>query len=242
MTEAAGASTDPPLSTSSSPAPGDVRPLSPTRRVVARKMAESARTIPAVTLHRSVLLAGLLDRRRRLAEATGASPSLDALIARGVAVALAEFDLLNSVFDEEALAVRVVAERHIAVAVDTDRGLTAVVLRAPDTLDDVEASAALAELVARARAGRSRIDDLTGATFTITNLGAFGIDAFSPIIVPPQVAILGIGRFDKGQPGAPATLSLSFDHRVVDGAYAARFLARLVEIMESPVARPEGPG
>jgi pyruvate dehydrogenase E2 component (dihydrolipoamide acetyltransferase) len=205
-------------------------------------MAESARTIPAVTLHRSVQLRGLLDRRRRLAETTGTSPVLDAMIARAVGATLAEFDLLNAVFDDDALAVRVLRERDIAVAVDTDRGLTAVVLRAPDTLDDLGASAALGELVARARAGRSRIDDLTGATFTITNLGAFGIDAFSPIIVPPQVAILGVGRFDTGQASAPATMSLSFDHRVVDGAYAARFLARLVETLESSGSRPEASG
>jgi pyruvate/2-oxoglutarate dehydrogenase complex dihydrolipoamide acyltransferase (E2) component len=227
---------------------GEVRPLSATRRVVARKMSESARTIPTVTLHRSAPMATLRERRRRLAHTAGSPPSIDAMIARAVAVTLGEFDLLNAVFDEDAMAVRVLPVRDIAVAVETDRGLTSVVLRAADELDDRELSAILLERVGRARAGRSRMDDLAGATFTITNLGAFGIDAFTPIIVPPQVAILGIGRFLPDERSAPATLSLTFDHRVVDGAYAARFLARLVEHLaddsagESPTSRVPPPG
>jgi len=156
------------------------------------------------------------------------------MIARAAAITLTQFDLLNGVFDEAAAAVRVLPERHVAVAIDTDRGLTAVVLRGADRRDELDLSAALTELVERARAGRSRTDDLAGATFTITNLGGLGIDAFTPIIVPPQVAILGIGRFRADERTAPATLSLTFDHRVVDGAYAARFLARLVECLADP--------
>lgn len=221
---------------------GDARPLSATRRVVARKMAESARTIPAVTLHRSAPMAGLLARRRRLSELTGMPISIDAMLARAAAVTLAEFDLLNSVFDEDAFTVRVLPARNIAVAVDTDRGLTAVVLREPDRRDDAASSRLLGELVARAREGRSRIEDVSDATFTVTNLGGFGIDAFTPIVVPPQVAILGIGRFAAAEPDAPATLSLTFDHRVVDGAYAARFLARLVDHLDdASVGGPSSP-
>ncbi len=213
---------------------GELRTLSATRRTVARRMAESHRTIPAVTLHRDASMAAILERRRRIAAQTGSAPGVDAMLARTVAMTLTDFDLLNGSFDEAQMAVHVAPERNIAIAVDTDRGLITVVLSSADRRTEIELGTTLAELVTRARGGRSLLEDLQGATFTITNLGSLGIDAFTPIIPPPQAAILGVGRFRKEVRDVPATLSLTFDHRVVDGAYAARFLGQLAEVIAEP--------
>lgn len=176
-------------------------------------------------------MATLLERRRRLARQLARPPIIDAMLAHAVGAALAEFELLNGSYDDDSLAVRVWPDRNIAVAADTEHGLTAVVLRAADRRDETDLSDALAELVERARARRSRPDDLADATFTITNLGSLGVDAFTPIVTPPQAGVLGVGRIRVGDVGSPATLSLSFDHRIVDGAYGARFLARLEEML-----------
>jgi pyruvate dehydrogenase E2 component (dihydrolipoamide acetyltransferase) len=129
------------------------------------------------------------------------------------------------------------------MAVDTERGLLVPVIRNADQLGLQAFGAAFRELVDRARAGRSLPDDLAAGTFTITNLGMYDIDAFTPIINLPEAAILGVGRI---QPKAVIrggevvarqmwTLSLVFDHRLVDGAPAARFLQRIKQLVESPL-------
>jgi pyruvate dehydrogenase E2 component (dihydrolipoamide acetyltransferase) len=133
-------------------------------------------------------------------------------------------------------------EVNIGVAVDTERGLLVPVLRnVPDrTLLDVADD--LWGLIERARSGKSKAEDFGGATFTITNLGMYGIDAFTPIINLPECAILGIGRIARkpvekdGELGLGyvTTLSLTFDHRLVDGAPAARFLQRAAELIANP--------
>ncbi len=133
----------------------------------------------------------------------------------------------------------VLADRFdIGVAVDAPAGLTVVVLRSADERQAADLAEELGALVERARAGRSRVEDLTGARFTITNLGGFGIDAFTPIVPAPQAAILGVGAYDRAAPDPRATLSLTFDHRVVDGAYAARFLARLADDLAGSTTTP----
>jgi pyruvate dehydrogenase E2 component (dihydrolipoamide acetyltransferase) len=209
---------------------GDVRPLSSVRRVVARRMSEALATIPAVTLHRSVPLAQLLAARERPAGDERRPPAIDAVLAILVARTLGEFDLLNGSYLVEQRAVLVHPCPNIAVAVDTPNGLTAVVLRDAERLSPDEADWQLAAMVERARAQHSQPEDLAEATFTITNLGALGVEAFTPIITPPQAAVLGVGAARDFPPDErPATLSLTFDHRVVDGAYAARFLARLTQ-------------
>ncbi|MGD0863910.1 MAG: 2-oxo acid dehydrogenase subunit E2 [Candidatus Limnocylindrales bacterium] len=209
---------------------GDVRPLSSVRRVVARRMSEAWATIPAVTLHRSVPLAPLLRARERFIGEEGRHPALDALLAILVARTLGEFELLNGSYLVGQRAVLVHPRRNIGVAVDTPYGLTAVVLREADRHSPDEADSQLVEMVQRARTQRSRRADLAEATFTITNLGSLDVEAFTPIITPPQAAVLGVGAARPSPPNErPATLSLTFDHRVVDGAYAARFLARLAQ-------------
>jgi pyruvate/2-oxoglutarate dehydrogenase complex dihydrolipoamide acyltransferase (E2) component len=212
----------------------DIRPLSMVRRVVARKMTQAAETIPSVTLHRDASFARLLRDRGDLAVPPGRGPVIDSILAAIVARSLAIHDLLNGSWVETPPAVLVHPERNIAIAVDTPQGLVAVVLGSADTRSAIELDGQLAEMVARARAGRLQPGDVTGATFTITNLGGLGIEAFTPIITPPQAAVLGVGAI-RGTDDRRATLSLTFDHRITDGANAARFLADVVARIEAGI-------
>ena len=133
---------------------------------------------------------------------------------------------------------------HIGIAVDTDDGLIVPVLRDVTSLSLLQVAAQSRELVESARANRLKADDLQGGVFTITNLGAFGIDAFTPIINLPETAILGIGSIRREPavvdnqivPRDQVTLSLTFDHRIVDGAPAARFLQAIRLAVENPSA------
>jgi pyruvate dehydrogenase E2 component (dihydrolipoamide acetyltransferase) len=131
---------------------------------------------------------------------------------------------------------------HIAVAVDTERGLLVPVIRDADKKGLAQIAQEFAEKAQAAKEGRSQPDDLVGGTFTITNLGMYEIDGFTPIINPPQCAVLGVGRIIEkpvvkdGQVvmRKMAVLSLSFDHRLVDGAPAARFLQQVKRLVERP--------
>lgn len=219
--------------------PKQLRSLNSVRRVVARKMAESWTTVPAVTLRRSVSLASLLRTRARFELETGRRPAIDTLLAAITAHALREFDLLNGSWVEERRAVLVHPVRNIAVAVDTSIGLSAVVLREADTHPVLELDAQLAVMVERARAGRSTLADLGDATITISNLGGLGIDSFDPIITLPQSAVIGIGAIGAASEQRWTTFSLVFDHRVTDGAYGARFLARVASLVEEAEDMPE---
>jgi pyruvate dehydrogenase E2 component (dihydrolipoamide acetyltransferase) len=226
--------TPPPLAGEVLPEPRDeIRPMTGIRKVVARRMAEAWRTIPAVTLNRTLPMGPLLELRTAHASATGTKLSLDAVLAGCVARALASHPILNSSWLEAEQAVAVHGHRNIAVAVDTPGGLTIVVLRDADAKAPAALTAALTEMVGRARNRRSLPADVADATFTITNLGALGIETFSPIITLPQAAVLGVGRIAGPEVvGRPAHVSLTFDHRVADGADAARFLVALGERIE----------
>jgi pyruvate dehydrogenase E2 component (dihydrolipoamide acetyltransferase) len=209
----------------------DLRPLTRIRRVVAKRMTQAAQTIPAVTIHRDASYAPLLQRRQELAVPPGRGPAIDALLAAIVARALVTHDLLNGSWVEEPPAVRVHPGRHIAIAVDTPQGLVAVVLRDADVQPIEELDRQLGEMVGRARAGKLSLEDVADATFTITNLGGLGVTAFTPIITPPQAAVLGIGAVARDG-DRRGTLSLTFDHRIVDGADAARFLGDVIAGIE----------
>jgi pyruvate dehydrogenase E2 component (dihydrolipoamide acetyltransferase) len=131
---------------------------------------------------------------------------------------------------------------NIGVAVDTERGLIVPVIRDADRKGVVAIARERRALVEQARSGKLRPDELSGGTFTLTNLGAYEIDAFTPIINPPEGAVLGVGRIvkkavvrnDELRPGATVILSLTFDHRLVDGGPAARFLQRIKMLVEKP--------
>ncbi len=239
--------------TAASPSPAPVAdavaiPLSQMRRIIGERMAQSAHTVAPVTLTTEADATAFVRLRSDiagvLAGGDAATPSYNDLFARLVAVALHEFPDLNASLTDNGI-VRHDAV-HIGIAVDTERGLLVPVIRDAHTKSVQTIAAESARLIGQARTGKASLDDLKGGTFTITNLGMYGIDAFTPIINLPECAILGIGRVvarpvvvdEEAETVAVrkmVALSLTFDHRVVDGAPAARFLKRITQFVAQPL-------
>jgi pyruvate dehydrogenase E2 component (dihydrolipoamide acetyltransferase) len=205
-------------------------PLSPVRRLIAARMAESSRSTAPVTLTTKADATPLGQWRQRRKAEGGLVPGYTEMIVAITAKALGRHPLLNARWQGDAILL--CAGVHIGVAVDTAAGLVVPVIHDADRLTVDQLGERLADLADRARARRLRAEEMEGGTFTITNLGRYGIDAFTPIINLPECAILGVGRVvtepavHAGQivPRDMMTLSLTFDHRVLDGAPAARFL------------------
>jgi len=219
-------------------------PLTGVRAVIARRMGESHRTTAPVTLTTEADATAFVELRERLKAGLAAELGFDIgyndLLIRLVAHALRQFPYMNARLDGETI--RHLREIHIALAVDTDRGLLAPVIRNADRKGVAEIAREVRGLAERARAGKALPDEVSGSTFTITNLGMHEIDAFTPIINVPEAAILGVGRI-KARPAVvegelcvrqTMWLSLTFDHRLVDGAPAARFLQRIKQLIENP--------
>lgn len=215
-----------------------VQALDPTRQSIARRLGESYREAVHVTVMRRIDATGVLAAADTLRDADRAGSLVDIVIL-ALSAALAEHDRFNATFDGDELTVH--GAHRIAVAVDTEAGLLAPVL---DDVSDrsVEAVATeRRELTERVQAGEHTMGDLSGGTITVTNLGPLGVDAFTPIINPPQVAIVSLNRVAQrvvlDDDGAPSTVQelpvgVTFDHRVVDGADAARLLATLDEWLQ----------
>jgi len=227
-------------------------PLIGVRAVIARRMAESHRTTAPVTLTTEADATEFVVVRERLkaslADELGFNLGYNDLLIKLVARALREFPYMNVRLEGDGSAdltagvIRQLAQVHVALAVDTERGLLVPVVRDADRKGLAEIAREVRELVERARIGKALPDELSGSTFTITNLGAYEVDAFTPIINLPETAILGVGRIKPrpavvdGQVYVRQTmwLSLTFDHRLVDGAPAARFLQRIRQLVEEP--------
>lgn len=231
---------------SSALAAGEFVPLTPTRQVIAQRLSQSAFSAPHVTLFTEAEATHLVEARTQLNLELPPEQkiSFNTLLAAICARVLREQPHLNALFDQAANGIRLQPDINIALAIDTERGLTTPVLARVDSLNLIEIQQGYARLIERALAGQLQPNDLAGGTFTITNLGAFEVDGFTPIINPPQIAILGIGRI-TAKPVAHhnkvvirqmITLSLSFDHRVIDGAPAAKFLQRVKQLVERPFA------
>ena len=233
----AAARTAPAAAETAPGATGRMVPFEGIRRVVAERLSESLRTMAQVTISREVQVGGLVARRRELAPgfeaATGVRLTYTDLLVEAVARLLPEHALLNATLTDEGI--KVAEAVHMGVAVALEDGLIVPVIRDAGTRPLGELARERARLSEKAQAGTLALDEVEGGTFTISNLGAFGADAFTPIVNPPQCAILGVGRIvDKptvvdGQVTVCPTmwLSLTFDHRIVDGAPAARFLQAL---------------
>jgi len=217
---------------------GSVLPLAGTRGVIARRMLASLQGSAQYTLVRTVDVTHLADRHDRGALPGGVTYT-DA-VARAVVLSLAEHPNLNAHITGDQ--VWIAPTIDLGIGIDTEDGLVVGVLRNAGDLGLAELSATRRAITERVRAGRADVAELQGSTFTISNLGSLGIDAFTPIINPPEIAILGVGRITD-QP-APAeggitwrksmTLSLTVDHRGVDGAPAARFLAAVADRLQAP--------
>jgi pyruvate dehydrogenase E2 component (dihydrolipoamide acetyltransferase) len=225
-------------------APGKVVPMSGIRGVIAERMAASSQTAAAVTLQSEVDATELVALRTllkdELAKELGFNLGYNDLLAYIVARCLVELPYVNVKLTKEGIVHQTTV--NVGMAVDSEAGLLVPVIRDADKKTLKELAIAFRQMVERARVGKALPDDLRGGTFTITNLGMFGVDAFTPIINLPECAILGVGRIKPvpavvdGQVAVRQHmwLSLTFDHRLVDGAPAARFLQRIAEYIEAP--------
>ncbi len=246
-----GQVTSHPKAASSEPAPalatnvsGEVQEVSNLQRVTAERMAASFRTAPHFYLNVEVNMSqSALMRQAYLPEVeakTGTRLSFTDILVFATSRALKAHPALNASFENEKL-LRF-QDINICLAIDTPRGLTAPVIRQAERLSMFEIARQRYELVERAQNNRLAPADLAGGTFTISNLGMFGIDSFHAIINPPQAAILAVGEIAKRPIVVNDTLelhpmmwlSLSVDHRVADGAVAARFLQTLTAYLENP--------
>jgi pyruvate dehydrogenase E2 component (dihydrolipoamide acetyltransferase) len=227
------------------PAPAERIPLKGVRKVMARSMAASARSAVHVTVMEradALALRELRERERALAEGKGVRLTYLPFIVKALTLVLERFPLLNSSLDEEKEEIVLHRGQHIGFAVDTPEGLLVPVVRDARRKSILELAAALQELSERARQRKVTPAELKGGTFSISNYGAIGGLWGTPIINPPQSAILGVGRIEEAavvrqgavvaRPVVP--LSLTFDHRIIDGATAQRFLNALVEHIENP--------
>jgi pyruvate dehydrogenase E2 component (dihydrolipoamide acetyltransferase) len=220
-------------------APANLLPFAGIRKVVAERLSDSLRTMAQVTIAHEAEVGGLVARRAALAAgfeaATGVRLTYTDLLVEVVARLLREHPLLNASLTERGIATSEAV--HMGVAVALEDGLIVPVIRDADSRPLGELAGARAELAAKAQAGTLGLDEIEGGTFTISNLGSFGADAFTPIVNPPQCAILGVGRIVEKPLAVDGLveihptmwLSLTFDHRIVDGAPAARFLQALAE-------------
>jgi len=215
---------------------GRPMPLDPTRRTIAERMM-LAHQAPHITLVREVNVAGLVRARHAPAFET---TSFTALFAAAVVRGLMAHPLVNSTFEEGQIVYH--DEVNLGIAVARPEGLIVPVVPEAEKLTLFELASRISDLVGRARAGRLTVREVSDGTFTITSLGQAGVDLFSPLVNPPQVAVLGIGRItDRVAPIAggigvtPSVyLSLTCDHRVLDGEPGAAFLATLADDLEDP--------
>ncbi len=224
---------------------GQRRSLTARRRVIAQRMVASRQQTVPVTLTTKADATNLVKLREHFKSSSAAAiiPSYQDIITKLVAEALKQHPLLAGRWDENAIVLPAENELHLGLAVDTEAGLLVPVIRNVLGLTLAELAIQSRCLAEQARAGTLAAADMQGGVFTITNLGALGIDAFTPIINAPEAAILGLGAIRRepvvlndGQIVArqQITLSLTFDHRIVDGAPAARFLQTMVSAIANP--------
>jgi pyruvate dehydrogenase E2 component (dihydrolipoamide acetyltransferase) len=220
-------------------------PVKGVRKMTAQAMVSSAFTAPHVTewvtfdATKSMRLVNRLREDKAFADVR-VSPLL--LVARAVCLARRRTPEINSTWDEAAQEIVVKHYVNLGIAAATPRGLVVPNIKDADAMSALELARALAELTTVARSGKTQPADMAGGTFTITNVGVFGVDAGTPIINPGESAILAMGAIrkqpwvvgNKIRPRWVTTLALSFDHRVVDGQQGSQFLADVATILESP--------
>ncbi|MHB1560145.1 MAG: dihydrolipoamide acetyltransferase family protein [Isosphaeraceae bacterium] len=227
------------------PIEGTTVPVGPTRATIAARLVRSRQTTVPVTLHTTADATNLVGLRAQYRAAVAAPagkepPGYLEVLIKLAALTLRDHPRLHAAWADDRLIVP--AEANIGFAVDTEEGLVVPVIRGAASLSLGEIVARARDLARRARERRIRPDEMQGGTFTITNLGAFGIESFTPVINPPECAVLGMGRIvrqpvmidDRAVGRDRMSLSLTFDHRIVDGAPAARFLQSLVASVENP--------
>ena len=230
--------------------PVERRPLKSIRRATARRMAQSWAEIPHV-VHQDEAditeLEAFRQERKSDIEEKGGALTLTIFALKAAVAALKAHPRFNASLDMDAREIIIKRHYHIGVAVDTDRGLLVPVIRDVDRKSILELAKELPELAQRTRDGEIGLEEMSGGTFTITNIGPIGGTSFSPIINYPQCAILGLARGKlkpvirqtaggghKTEPRLTVPVMLGFDHRLCDGADAARFVNRIIDAFRSP--------
>ena len=214
-------------------------PIAGVRKVIFRNMHLSLATQAQLTLHTEASAAAIMRLRSRL-NAAGAKVSYNAVLVKVIAQALKQHPLVNASVEGEVI--KVWRQVHVGVAMNVGRGLIVPKVRNADSKSIREISADIDRLAEAAKAGSLALDDLTLGTFTLTNLGAWDIDDFTPIVNHPESAILGVGRIVEKPVARDGqvvieprlALSLSFDHRIIDGAPGAAFLKTIKDMIEEP--------
>ena len=220
-------------------------PMSGIRRKTAENMRSAWLTVPHVTQHDQADITELEQLRKRFAksvEAAGGKLTVTAITLKVIAAALKVFPQFNASIDQARDEIVLKKYYHVGVAVDTDRGLLVPVIRDVDRKNIRELAVEMNQLAERARGKKLTLDEMQGGTFTITNLGGIGGTSFTPIVNAPEVAILGMSRANfqpvyngsSFEPRLMLPLSLSYDHRLIDGADAARFLRWVAQALEQP--------
>jgi pyruvate dehydrogenase E2 component (dihydrolipoamide acetyltransferase) len=219
-------------------------PLAGRRKVIAERMHESLALSAQLTVSMEVDMTDAVHLREQLRQlmAEDRRPTITDLVVRAAVLALREHPALNATLSDGRLQLH--PEVHVGLAVDADEGLVVPVIRDAHKLDLLSLAGRTRDAAARARDNALHADDVRGGTFTITSLGPLGVDFFTPILNPPQIAILGIGRVfpklrlqhSRVEERQMLYLNLSFDHQAVDGAPAARFLQSAKQFLELPAA------
>jgi len=219
-------------------------PLTGMRKTIARRLSQSKREAPHYYLQMEIDMSEAVKLRQNLLEEIEKTSqvrlSYTDLIIKATALALKEFPLMNSTFEDEKISS--FKSINICIAVALDQGLVAPVIKEANKRSLAQIAGERTRLASRAKDNKLTPEDISGGTFTISNLGPFGVDSFIAIINPPQVGILAVGRIREtaavtdGAIGIRSMMnaSLSLDHRVIDGAYGAGFLSRIKELLERP--------
>jgi pyruvate dehydrogenase E2 component (dihydrolipoamide acetyltransferase) len=224
--------------------PVSKKPVTPLRKVIARRMAESWNSVPRVTQFDDIDFTRVGELRKKFAaayEAKGVKLTLTPFVLKAVADTLKKHPVFNSSLDEVAGEIVIKEYIHLGIAVDTEQGLMVPVIRDVDKKSLLDLAKELEHLAAKARDRKITADEMKGGTFTISNQGAIGGAHFTPIVNLPEVAILGLGRGalkpvvrdGKIEARLLTPIALSYDHRVVDGGAAARFTVDLVKAFEN---------
>jgi pyruvate dehydrogenase E2 component (dihydrolipoamide acetyltransferase) len=225
------------------PRAGEKIPLRGMRKTIATRMFQSLQSSAQLTMNMDVRMDDAVRLREQLIaewQSEGVKPSYTDLVVRAVSKALAQHPRMNSAMGESDIAL--LTDIHVGIAVALDEGLVVPVIRNTLQLSVKEIAQESARLVKAARAGQLSMDDYAGGTFSVSTLGMFGVDSFTPILNPPQSGIIGVNRIrdDVGWDGdrpvkrKAMQLSLTWDHRVLDGEPAARFLATVRDLLEAP--------
>ncbi|MFP4565805.1 MAG: 2-oxo acid dehydrogenase subunit E2 [Spirochaetaceae bacterium] len=221
-------------------------PMSQVRKITADNTTRSWQTIPHVTQFDNADVTALEEFRQKFGkrvEKAGGKLTVTAMLLKIVARALVTFPRFNASLDPQTKEIVYKHYVNVGVAVDTDRGLLVPVIKDVDRKSITDLALELADVAGRARSKKIKPDEMEGGNFTISNLGGIGGTAFTPVVLPPQVAILGVARSSRQpvytdgdfEPRLILPLSLSYDHRIIDGADGARFLRWICDVVENPL-------